>query len=214
MRIDKADTVCGLTASDARDVMRLFGSPKPQHMLQQWTTDVEALARALEAEGLFEIRLVSGDGETWWETTVRGNALAQASFRKPISRQTAERHLKAVLERVEEYNTDPTHIYEIVRMIVFGSYLEPRASQLGDLDLSIITRVRAESDPALGDLSERALAYAEASGRQFGSFFDRLNWAEKELVQFLRHRVAAISISRGEVETLTDRWQVVYSLDG
>jgi hypothetical protein len=214
MRLDKADVVCGLTASDARDVMRLFGSPKPQHMLQQWTTDTEALARALEAEGLFEIRLVSGDGETWWETTIRGNALAQASFRKPISRKTAEGHLKAVLERVEEYNADSNHIYEIVRLIVFGSYLDPDASQLGDLDLSIITRERVESDPAFGDLSKRALAYADASGRQFGSFFDRLNWADRELVQILRNRVAAISISRGEVDTLTDRWEVVYSLEG
>jgi predicted nucleotidyltransferase len=213
MRFAKDDVVCGLPAAQAREVMRLYGTPKPQHLLSGWVEDVDSLARALETEGWFQVRHVAADGEVWWETTIRGNALAQASFRRPISRATAERHLKSVIERAEAYNADEKYIYEIVQIVVFGSYLDRDITQLGDLDLAIVTRERAETGPSSGDLSKRALVYADASGRQFNTFFDRLDWAERELVQILRNRVAAISISRDEVSTFTDRWKIVYTLE-
>lgn len=213
MRLAKDDVVCGLPAAQARDVMRLYGTPKPQYLLSEWAQDVESLARALESEGWFQRRYVAAGGEVWWETTIRGNALAQASFRRPISRATAERHLKSVIERAEAYNADEKHIYEIVQIVVFGSYLDRKLPQLGDLDLAIVTRVRTETGPTSSDLAKRALAYADASGRQFSTFFDKLNWAERELVQILRNRVAAISISLDEVSTFTDRWETVYTVD-
>jgi predicted nucleotidyltransferase len=62
------------------------------------------------------------------------------------------------------------HIYEIVQIVVFGSYLDRKLPQLGDLDLAIVTRVRTETGPTSSDLAKRALAYADASGRQFSTF--------------------------------------------
>lgn len=74
------------------------------------------------------------------ETTTRGNVLAQASFRRPITRVTAERHLKAVIQRVADYNADPKYLFYIEQIIVFGSYLNPDVSLLGDIDIAIISR--------------------------------------------------------------------------
>jgi predicted nucleotidyltransferase len=211
LRINKDDVICGLAASDARDVMRLFGSPKRADLLHEWTDDVESLAQSLETVGFFQRRSVDANGGVWWETTIKGNALAQASFRRPISRATANRHLESVIERAKAYNTDKKHIFEITQIVVFGSYLDPEASQLGDLDLAIVTRERPMTASLADDLSQRSLDYADASGRQFNSFFDRLGWAEREVVQILRNRVAAISITRNDVSTFTDRWEIVYT---
>jgi predicted nucleotidyltransferase len=179
--------------------------------LREWTDDADCLADALEAEGLFHRHREGGDGQVWWETTIEGNALAQASFRRPISRATAKRHLESVIERAQAYNADDKHIFEIVQIVVFGSYLDAEASQLGDLDLAIVTRDRPAAHSLADDLSKRSLDYADASGRQFNSFFDRLGWAQREVVQILRNRIAAISITRNDVSTFTNRWEIVYN---
>jgi predicted nucleotidyltransferase len=211
VRLSKNDVVCGLPAADARKVMRLFGAPKPAYLLREWAEDVDSLAQALETEGWFQRHSVAKDGEVWWETTVRGNALAQASFRRPIRRITAERHLESVIRRAEAYNADEKHIFEIAQIVVFGSYLDRESSHLGDLDLAIVTRERAATQLSSDDLSKRSLDYADASGRQFNSFFDRLDWAEREVIQILRNSIAAISITRNDVSTFTDRWEIVYT---
>jgi predicted nucleotidyltransferase len=215
VRIEKNDTICGLSAPAIREVMRLFGSPTPQNVLRKWVAsdEVEELAGLLEREGWFERRHVGGDSETWWETTIRGNALAQARFGRPITRTTAERHLHSVIERAREYNDDDRHIYEITEIVVFGSYLDPAASSLGDLDLAITTRERVGTDDPSSSISDRALAYAEASGRDFKSFFQKLGWAENEVIFYLRNRAPVVSITRNDVRTFTDRWKVVYKLE-
>ena len=110
-------------------------TPKPQRFLKQWADDDEALATALRDEGWFQLKFHDPDGDTWGETTTRGNVLAQASFRRPITRVTAERHLKAVIQRVADYNADPKYLFYIEQIIVFGSYLNPDVSLLGDIVL-------------------------------------------------------------------------------
>jgi predicted nucleotidyltransferase len=207
MRLNKNSTVCGLPAHHAREIMRLFNSAKPQRFLQQWADDADALATAFADEGWFQFKFRDAEGDAGWETTTRGNALAQASFRRAITRRTAERHLKAVVQRASDYNEDPGYLFSIEQVIVFGSYLQPDVAELGDLDIAITTRDRNETP----ERAQRALEYAAASGRSFGAFVDRLSWAETELTQILRNRTSSISVTREDVSTLTDQWQVVYS---
>jgi len=56
--------------------------------------------------------------------------------------------------------------------------------------------------------------YLRASGRRFRNLLDALSWPEQEALQILRNRSAVINITREDVRTLTDRWEVVYSYDG
>jgi len=81
--------------------------------------------RAFEAAGFVERRdIETAAGDDWWITTIKGNALAQASFGKPISRATAMRHLTQVIERARSYNADPARLLTIAEIAVFGSYLD------------------------------------------------------------------------------------------
>jgi hypothetical protein len=48
----------------------------------------------------------------------------------------------------------------------------------------------------------------QAGGNSSPSF-DMLGWAEREVVQILRNRIAAISITRNDASTFTDRWETV-----
>src|ERR1017187_4695325 len=88
--------------------------------------------RAFEAAGYVErTELARAAGDDWWATTVKGNALANASFGKPISRATAARLLAQVIERARSYNADPARLLTI--------------DPLGDLDLAVST-VRRDTD--------------------------------------------------------------------
>jgi len=103
VRLSREDRIAGLPAQAARELMRRFRSAQPEGVISEWIepdgrSDAE-IARALAADGWLKINVDDLDGEAWWETTTRGNALAQASFGKPITRATAARHLAAVIER-------------------------------------------------------------------------------------------------------------------
>jgi predicted nucleotidyltransferase len=143
-------------------------------------------------------------------TTVKGNALAQASFGNPVSRATATRLLPQVIERARAYNADPGRLLTVARIEVFGSYLDPAIDRLGDLDLAVST-LRRDADGQ--QYVDRVLAYTHASGRHFGTFTERLFWSERELRMLLRNRSPAISVTNEDISQITDRFQVVYTAD-
>jgi hypothetical protein len=214
MRVSKNDLICGLSAPMARRLMREY---RNEHSVEV-ACDVLSLGgsaardhlRAFEAAGYVE-RCESGSkaGDDWWVTTIKGNALAQASFGKPISRATATRHLTGVVERARAYNADPAHLLTVAEIAVFGSYLDPTIDRLGDLDLAVST-VRRETN---GDrYVDRVLAYARASGRHFGVFHEQLFWPLRELRMILKNRSPAINITDEDISKITDRFEVVYAV--
>ena len=159
------------------------------------------------------IRRTPPDGhsasDVWWVTTVKGNALANASFGKPISRVTATRLLAQVIERARAYNADPARLLTVSEIVVFGSYLDPAVDPLGDLDLAVSTVRRGTNGQRYVD---KVLEYARGSGRSFSAFHDQLFWPSRELRMILKNRSAAISITDEDIRKLTGRFESVYAV--
>jgi len=214
MRVSKDDVICGVPAPTARQLMRAyFDDHSAAVACEVLGLDHDAARdqlRAFEAAGYIrQVERGTAVGGERWVTTVQGNALAQASFGKPISRATATRHLAQVIERARSYNADPGHLLSITEIAVFGSYLDPAADRLGDLDLAV-TAVRRETD---GDrYVDQVLAYARASGRSFSTFIEELLWPARELRMILKNRSPAISITNEDISKLTDRFEIVYTV--
>ena len=218
MHLSRTDNVADLPAGDARKLMRRFFNAQPENGIGYWIdtgsrTDTQ-VARALADAGYLREYLVDNDGQTWWETTIKGNALAQASFGRPITRATAQRHLAGVIDRAQRFNADTSHLVDISELVVFGSYLNPDIQHLGDLDLGVTFRSRIPETTSTGERTEILLSYAEASGRRFNHFLDMLAWPDHEALLTLRNRSAVINITLENLRTLTDRWEIVYSYDG
>jgi predicted nucleotidyltransferase len=148
--------------------------------------------------------------DCWWVTTIKGNALAQASFGKPITRATATRHLSQVVERARAYNADPRYLLSISKIVVFGSYLDASVDSLGDLDLSVTT-VRRETQGSR--YVDQVHTYARASGRRFGTYVEELLWPLRELFMTLKNRSPAINITDEDVSKITNRFRVVYLVE-
>ncbi|POH72477.1 hypothetical protein [Arthrobacter glacialis] len=209
MRIAKTDLIAGLPAPAARQFLRRV---KNEDFEEEWalslldTPDIDKPSTALglfQAQGYIE-RTGASDGRyLWWRTTILGNALAMASFGRPISRKTAERLVAAIQERARTYNSDLTKPYYVQRLRIFGSYLDKTIDPLGDVDVELIIGQRV-TDP------EALLRYAAESGRTFPSFMDQLMWPQKEILQTLRNRSTAINITLEDIELFTDQFTTVY----
>jgi predicted nucleotidyltransferase len=214
VRVSKSDTICGLAAPRARQLMRAYYDDRPIEVacdiLGVGQDAARDQMRAFEAAGYVELaKPAHARGDDWWATTIQGNALANASFGRPIARATASRLLAQVIERAHAYNADPARLLTITEIIVFGSYLDPAVDPLGDLDLAVSTVRRDTGGQRHVD---RVLEYAKASGRAFSTFHERLFWPARELRMILKNRSSAISLTDEDIRKVTERFEVVYAV--
>jgi hypothetical protein len=142
-----------------------------------------------------------------WKTTIPGNALAMASFLKPISRKKAQSLLNGLLDRVRAYNGDDAKPLLVTCVVVFGSFCDPDAESMGDLDISVAYEDRI---PGWRASDHGPLEYGRASGRNFSTFTEMICWSQIELLRILRNRSGYLNVSMEDVPALTDRYVVVF----
>lgn len=174
MRIGKTQLIAGLSAREAREIVRLYSTKETtaEYGSERLGIPLETMRNTLErlqAEGYLD-KDVDSDGNHWYLTTVKGNALAQASLAKPIKRATAERHLASVICRTETYNADDSKLLSIEFVYVFGSYLDEESHELGDLDLAI--QILRRHPPEQHNILRQRMV--KESGRTFSSFIEEL----------------------------------------
>lgn len=211
MRVSKTDMIAGLPAELARAIVRKF---RGRQMVAECAVDLlegtgfelDAVFAQLEAAGYMEKVRSGNDGNVWWDTTIQGNALAMASFAKPISRKTAERLVAGLLERARAYNADPAKPMFIHALRIFGSYLSPEIDPIGDVDIELTYGRRITDRKALSN-------YTKTSGRSFGTYVDQVMWPQTELLLHLKKRSAFINITLEDITRITDRFETIYSID-
>ena len=216
VRLQRGVDVAGVDPDVARRLARGCHGSDPQEtevVAARAVVDVGAAAvmlQRLEGAGFLERSDTAWRGEpcTAWATTVRGGALANASFLKPMSRRQAEMLLAGVLDRARSYNEDPAKPMWVDRIAVFGSLLDDEATDFGDIDLQVSLSDRPSSDRARSHVD-----FARASGRSFSTFMGQLLFAERDALQTLKNRSGRISVHTEDVTRFTDRWKVVFERD-
>jgi predicted transcriptional regulator len=191
MQISMADTLAGVPIKQVRWFFRhvagwhnkSFDIKSLHGKLTLDETSAQSLVRELVAQGYAE----PAENDRF-KLTEKGEKLVRSSAAGTIKRRTAEVALSGLLKRVEQYNSDPHKILAVETVAVFGSYLGNKEA-LGDWDVALKYR-----DCYTDHVAERALDYADRSGRTFGTFVDRLAWAEVELRQILKARKRTIAI--------------------
>ena len=209
MRIQKNDVIAGQPAFAVRK------------LLKQEQGAITTIARILDidlpdAQQVFHILCTEGyiqpseahydtdKDDPRWENTIKGNALVNATARKAVTRQTAERLLQEFLQRVEKVNSSDDYAYYIKQVIIFGSYLSGSPT-LGDIDLSLVLELRDD------DLQERhkhfdeRIKLAQKQGRHFKSDLDSAFWPYQEVIQFLENRSSPLSLHDEQHEQVLSR---------
>ena len=170
-----------------------FGADELARLLGGDGDGDEVLAGLLE-EGFAE----QVDGGPSVGLTQAGVRLRNATARRPVRREVAERHLAAFLERVEAVNGDDDLLYFVDRVTLFGSMLDASVAQVSDVDLCVDLRPRYPEDH-----TERSQARAEEAagrGRHFGNLTEWLFWSQREVEPLLKARSFVLSIGIGPEE--------------
>ncbi len=201
MRINSADTIAGQPALAIR---QLFKKTKDSggtisDIVSQLHVDQKTAQQTFEtlcAEGYIEpteTPRYADEDNTHWQTTLKGNTLALATARKPITRKTAERLVKEFLHRVEEINACNDYIHYVQQVLVFGSYLSDSPT-LGDVDLAVELAFRHNDIEKRGECAKKRIEFALQHGKQFRSSFAQLTWPYIEVLQLLKKHSPSISL--------------------
>lgn len=128
----------------------------------------------------------------YWHTTIKGNALINASARKPISRKTAEKIVAQFLGRVKDVNNND-YAYYVTKVIIFGSYLS-NSSTLGDVDFAIDLEFRTEDIKIRREFLLKRAQIAREQGKSFRNFSEEIGWAQTEILRILKAHSSSISL--------------------
>jgi len=188
--------IAGRPAKDIRKLLREIhhlqvSSAYIRDVLRCSMDEAKQVLSALEREGYLS-RAGRHEGHDLYETTLKGNQLAGANLR-PISRATAERTLRAFMQRVGAVNSNPDYLETITGVIVFGSFLSP-SEELGDVDVGIEIERKPMGDEVFMQLAEARRQLAQERGRRFRNLSEWVTWPTTEMWLFLKSRARQLSI--------------------
>jgi hypothetical protein len=196
MNVSRNDVIVGYPVAQVRDLLRITsdgaGVARVVRLLKIEERDVRTLLNRLTDDGYLELCYVRELPH--WQNTIKGNALAQAKFINPISRERADCIVNAFLERVASINGDPYYFIGVSKVEVFGSYLS-EAKLVNDIDLVI--HYEWKGNPS-GDertrLSQMRYQEAKKKGRTFRNIAEDITWPTKEVTLFIRAKEPRLSL--------------------
>jgi predicted nucleotidyltransferase len=195
--IDPESDLCGVNAVKLRDAVR--------RLPDDWTVDwlgvrlglsqpaTNSVIAAMMEHGFAEATGRMDDGKPEYRNTIAGNALANASAAPPVRRETAERAVVDLLNRVQHVNRDGHFLYKVDRIRVFGSYLGS-AQRLNDVDLVVEISAKLDDWQEMKRLTTLRVKEAEAAGRTFAHYLDEWGWPETEVWLYLKARSRTLAL--------------------
>jgi len=199
MRITKGQIVAGYPALEVRGFLRryrlgAFVAEASEEALKVSPAEAAKFLSVMVSLGYLEpVNPPPADETPCFEVTSLGQAFANASGARPISRETADRVLREFMERVQAVNASDEYVYKIESVVLFGSMLTD-LDRLGDVDLAIELLPTALDDRLFQNQCQSRRRLAIEKGRRFGSTFDWAVWPTMEIFLFLKSRSRSLSL--------------------
>ena len=127
-------------------------------------------------------------------TTRLAQSFGSATAAKPITRQTADRALFQLLERVNQVNKDECFLAKVTKVVVLGSYLRDDVDRLSDLDIAVELQPKEADWDRLRELTQKRVEQLCTAGRRFSNWIELEYWWHLEAFKFLKGRSRAISL--------------------
>jgi predicted nucleotidyltransferase len=203
MKINTKDKILDVPILTIRDFLRQLkgpiGDPWPESFAYQYlkfgTERNKEILNELSRQGFIE-KTENLQGEQFWQNTIKGNSLANATAAKSVTRETADKVFNEFMERVRKVNEDPYYLFKVNRVILFGSYIQDTPT-VNDVDIAF------ELIPKENDPKRRHVIYEQRrieSKRTFRNTTDYLIWPHTEVLLFLKSKSRIISLHPFEVE--------------
>jgi predicted nucleotidyltransferase len=197
MRIKSGDIVAGRPALEIRRLFKCSHGTGSIHTIAEILHTSPSIAQTiyqnLLQEGYIELRNEPFTDPLRWQTTIKGNALAYATARRPITRQTADKLVEGFLERTKNINACADYAFYVQKVIVFGSYLSDR-SDLGDVDLAVTLEFRHDDIDKRQAQFDKRIQHAIDQGRIFKNIVERYGWPQIEIFRILKASLPSLSL--------------------
>lgn len=151
MRFTPGAEIGGVRVSCLKKLFRIpgaFTAEFASHVVRRNEPDTRALIEVLLKDGYIEpggdstcARFKAEYGSQPYRLTLKGGALACATFGKPITLESARQMVELVKQSVEKYNSDPHASGVITRLVLFGSVNEGKPL-VHDVDIGFETESR------------------------------------------------------------------------
>lgn len=218
MNIDPNTTIAGLPALDARKLVSSLrfqqGGFSIQYIAKRFgLSKQQAKARidAFEAEGYFE-KLIDDGSKSRWQLTMQAASLTQASAAKKVKRETADKHYRTFLERVDEINAQDSYLYQVTKVVLFGSYLTGDGP-VSDIDLFVWISRKPKFEADFTTIREQRTVEMAAQGRRFRDYREEYSWPELDVRKYLKNGSRVISIQGHNEGFEQFEHKVVFLLD-
>jgi predicted nucleotidyltransferase len=197
VRIDPKSLVGGFPALKIRKLVRrlnnlqYWNAETVQVILRDERSEAEAIVEALVEAGLACAAPIRGMDAC--NTTQFAQSFGSATAAKPITRQTANRALSQLLERVHQVNREDCFLAKVTKVVVLGSYLRSGVDRLSDLDVAVELQPKEANWDRLRELTRQRVEQLQAAGRRF-NWIEVEYWWHLEAFQFLKNRSRALSL--------------------
>ena len=198
MRIDPNAAIGGYPALKVRKLVRrlnslLFWSVETvQVILRTERTEAVAMVQALVEAGLAVPE--PGRGVDIWRTTQLAQTFGSATAAKPITRETADKLLSQLLERVDRVNRDEHFLAKITKVVLLGSYLRPEINRLSDVDIAVELQPKERNWDRLREATQERVETLRTTGHRFRNWLEAECWWHVEAFKFLKGQSRAISL--------------------
>jgi hypothetical protein len=154
--------------------------------------------------GPIRARRTAKGTEGEWQLSKNGIRLRGATAAKPLRRETAERLLSELLERITALNGNARFLARVQKAVAFASYIG-ETDRIGDLDVAV-QLVRREPDfEKYTEANNRRVAEEFAKGRWFSNIVDQAFWWQREAMLFLCNRSRGLSLhDYGPIREIVD----------
>ena len=205
MKLNSNDLICGIKAKLIRDFFAKH--EQIQDPKGPYTTDFTALGLSTQKDIILFIEKLEKEGyyakkttyskDIYWERENKALSIANVKFIKRISRAKADKILNDLIERIKQLKEDTYYISCVTEARVFGSYLDNKVADLGDIDIQIDLGLKP------GYTHEQANKIGwERSGHKNLNFLMHICYAnETEPKRFLKNRNRYLSFNSDPKET-------------
>jgi len=200
MNIGTKEELAGVRLMDIRDFLREYwvkGDFSTSDIMDHFNVDEENSCKIIE--DLIEDGWVIQAEDDLFVPSDNAIYLIQDKATKLVTREKAERCFNAFIKRVEEINSNPYYLLYVKEIISFGSF-PSYATMVDSLDLAIKYDYK---DVGQGlDILDVLVKRSNASGVQFSTIYDKLDFAYQEVRLFLKNRSSLLNFHPFEHPTI------------
>ena len=155
MRLKSNDTIFGIEAKKLRDV---FKACPHNHLNRVFFREALKISKKKSDEILNEMIKERYFAQTKYDKDelqflIKGNAIRNAKFIKPITKKVAQKYIDELIERAKKMNNDEYYIMYVDEIYAFGSFIT-NSPDCQDIDLYIALKMKEHiSDEEASKLS-------------------------------------------------------------